>query len=44
MNIKRREKPEKKTDEELYDLIIEKIDSKNYVFLNHAKQRLHAGR
>lgn len=33
------EKPLKKTDKELFALIEKKISEKNYIFLNHAKQR-----
>lgn len=32
-------KPKKKTDEELFDLLEEKIASADYVFKKHAKQR-----
>jgi hypothetical protein len=33
-------KPAKKTDQELWGLISEKISSGNYLFLRHAKERL----
>ena len=32
-------KPVKKTDKELWDLITEKMDNNNYLFLKHAKAR-----
>jgi len=35
------EKPLKKTDKVLFALIEQKIKEKNYLFLNHAKQRQH---
>ncbi len=35
-----REKPYKKSDKELWNLIIQKIESGNYIFLDHAKKRL----
>jgi len=36
----RQKKPAKKTDGELYSLLEAKIECQEYVFLNHAKQRL----
>lgn len=33
-------KPQKKSDKELWSLISKKINSGNYLFMNHAKQRL----
>ena len=40
MRIRRSKNPNKKTDTELYNLIIERIRDGDYVFLTHAKQRL----
>ncbi len=34
------EKPNKKTDSELWSLLIEKLSEGNYIFLKHAKKRL----
>ncbi|TAK79132.1 MAG: hypothetical protein EPO11_00515 [Gammaproteobacteria bacterium] len=36
----RDEKPNKKNDKELWDLISEKISNGNYLFVEHAKKRL----
>ena len=40
MTKARTSKPLKKTNKELYELIETKIADKEYIFLNHAKQRL----
>lgn len=39
MRQKRKNKPDKKTDKELWILIEENIESGNYLFLRHAKKR-----
>ncbi len=40
MNKPSHTKPIKKTDKEIDQLLQQKIDTRNYFFVNHAKQRL----
>jgi len=35
-----KEKPKKKTDNEIYTLLSEKIENLEYIFMKHAKERL----